>query len=237
MIFPLSGVPYDVTDELVNDYLGLADLHWRAAGQESIRRLPGIDEARRSAYRLASVPRSRNTVTVASGGRVVPWLAATGELAYTPESPPERDGLFQYGWILPSIFDPARNVCRHYWFGAQGRDDARELFDFWARARESRAERVALVHGAATADSITAPMAVYRAPARRGPGYLFIQHGSYQLVDAGEQPLLYRGDAGSGERSQLGPERRLSLPGRRGKPCLRRRGSAPDFGGCEWHGP
>ena len=42
----------------------------------------------------------------------MPWLAAEGPLAYTPESPPARDSLFQYGWVLPQVCKPHRVVCR-----------------------------------------------------------------------------------------------------------------------------
>lgn len=46
------------------------------------------------------------TGTVNGAMRVVPWLAAEGPLAYTPESPPPKDYFFQYGWILPGVLRP-----------------------------------------------------------------------------------------------------------------------------------
>jgi hypothetical protein len=46
---------------------------------------------------------------VAPDGHLVPWLAADGPLAYTPEEPPDRDYYFQYSWIIPGIFADATN--------------------------------------------------------------------------------------------------------------------------------
>jgi len=98
----------------------------------------------------------------------VPWLAASGPLAYTPETPPERDYFFQYGWIMPSIANPDAMGRRHLYFGAHHRDDADEVFDFWRAAREGRSSRVAVRHGVVTRDSVSAPIAVYRHALRRG---------------------------------------------------------------------
>lgn len=80
--------------------------------------------------------RRHSTRTVTENGCIVPWLAASGPLAYTPEDPPSSDYYFQYSWILPEIFAPAVNRRRHFYFGAQYRDDSRELFSFWESARE-----------------------------------------------------------------------------------------------------
>ena len=55
---------------------------------------------------------TRSTSTIAGDGRLVPWLAAEGRLAYRPEQPPERDYYFQYGWVLPEIF-AVRRVDAH----------------------------------------------------------------------------------------------------------------------------
>ena len=78
---------------------------------------------------------ARTVVSAGLDGRLVPWLAAGGELAYHPEAPPERDYLFQYGWGLPGVFagDIARR--RHLYFGACHRDGAREVSRFWQAAR------------------------------------------------------------------------------------------------------
>jgi Zincin-like metallopeptidase len=52
--------------------------------------------------------------TLIDSGRSVPWLAADGPLAYTPEDPPATDYLFQYSWIVPEIFDSRVNKrCHH----------------------------------------------------------------------------------------------------------------------------
>jgi hypothetical protein len=47
----------------------------------------------------------------------VPWLAAEGPLAYTPENPPATDYFFQYSWILPEIFDFKDHRRCHHYFG------------------------------------------------------------------------------------------------------------------------
>src|SRR2546425_13313388 len=39
-----------------------------------------------------------STSTVRSDGGIVPWLAAEGPLAYSPENPPESNYFFQYSW-------------------------------------------------------------------------------------------------------------------------------------------
>lgn len=130
--------------------------------------------------------------TRTSAGRLVPWLAADGPLAYTPESPPARDSSFQYGWVLPQVCRPG--LRRHTYFGAIHRDDARDVFAFWQDARRGAVARVAHHEGGLAAGSIEAPIAVYRHATRLGDeGYLFIQHGSYQFVPVDEQPELEAG--------------------------------------------
>ncbi len=132
-----------------------------------------------------------STSTKASGGRLVPWLAAEGPLAYTPELPPERDSLFQYGWVLPQVCRPG--LRRHAYFGATRREAAREVFAFWQDARRGTVDRVAHYEGTLAGSCIEAPIAVYRHNRLRGDRtYVFIQHGSYQCVPIDEQPELER---------------------------------------------
>ncbi len=50
------------------------------------------------------MPRLRFSTSTLAGEEFVPWLASTGELAYSPHSPPERDYYFQYSWVIPGIF-------------------------------------------------------------------------------------------------------------------------------------
>jgi hypothetical protein len=133
-----------------------------------------------------------STTTRTSDDRLVPWLAAEGPLAYTPESPPVRDSLFQYGWVLPQVCKPG--LRRHTYFGAIRREDAHDVFAFWQDARRGTVERVAHHEGTLAGGSIEAPIAVYRHNTRRGDmGYLFIQHGSYQCGPVDEQPELEGG--------------------------------------------
>ncbi len=91
-----------------------------------------------------------STRTVVGQDVLVPWLAANGPLAYTPETPPDRDYFFQYGWILPEIVNPESNPREHRYFGAGLRDQASEVFAFWNNARRGRRKRVHIVirHGA-----------------------------------------------------------------------------------------
>ena len=125
--------------------------------------------------------RKHSTRTITEKGRLVPWLAASGPLAYTPEDPPSSDYYFQYSWILPEIFAPAVNKRRHFYFGAQYRDDSRELFSFWESAREGRTNRVARQFGRTDAlEEIATPLAAYSVRDRLGRDlFLFVQHGSY----------------------------------------------------------
>lgn len=132
------------------------------------------------------------TCTKTSSDRLVPWLAAEGPLAYTPELPPVRNSLFQYGWVLPKVFKPG--LRRHAYFGAIRREDAHDVFAFWQNARRGAVERVACHEGTLTGDSIEAPIAVYRHDTLRGEsGYLLVQHGSYQCVPVDDQPELEAG--------------------------------------------
>jgi hypothetical protein len=136
--------------------------------------------------------RAYSTSTKASGDRLVPWLAAEGPLAYTPELPPERDNLFQYGWVLPQVCRPG--LRRHVYFGALRREAAYDVFAFWQDARRGTVDRVVHHEGTLGGSRIEAPIAVYRHNGRgRGTAYVFIQHGSYQFVPIDEQPELEAG--------------------------------------------
>jgi hypothetical protein len=160
-----------------------------AKGRAGFRR-PG--HAERS-VRPKRVPLS--TSTIARNGQIVPWLAAEGPLAYSPEAPPERDYYFQYNRILPGIFAEDTNLRRHYYFGAPLKDNARKVLSFWQMARDGAVGRVAHCLGTIEDATITAPLAVYRmASDWRGPGFVFIQHGSFQIVSVDDQPRLESGE-------------------------------------------
>lgn len=127
----------------------------------------------------------------------MPWLAASGPLSYAPEDPPDRDYYFQYSWIVPGIFADATNLRRHFFFGAPYRNQAKEIFSFWTAARQRRTTRLALCFGTVDGETVTAPVAVYAAAGEarwRGPACIFMQHGSYQIVDVADQPLLQTGE-------------------------------------------
>ena len=152
-----------------------------------------------------SVPRSRfSTSTVAASGYLVPWLAATGPLAYSPTEPPARDYFFQYSWILPGIFHPKVNLREHRYFGCYGKSESKFLFDFWDNARKGRGAGLQQYcePGLFSESEVKAPLAAYRHVRKYygTAGSLLIQHGSYQWISHEDQPhiedgqvLLYRG--------------------------------------------
>jgi hypothetical protein len=161
--------------------------------------------------RVRSGPLS--TMTVTPGGQIVPWLAAEGPLAYSPEEPPERDYYFQYGWVLPDIFAAHTNLRRHLWFGASWKEQAQELFSFWREARNGGVRRVSCCIGCITENAVTAPLAVYGPrPGWRGPQYVLLQHGSYQLVTVEDQPLVGSGEVVLYRGIQEATEFRLFRP-------------------------
>jgi hypothetical protein len=151
----------------------------------------------------AIVSKRYSTSTLIDSATCVPWLAAEGPLAYTPENPPATDYFFQYSWILPEIFDFKVHKRRHHYFGTPIRDHAKPLFEFWRQARRREVERVHMSLGSFVENRLSAPVAVYRAKLRshdESKQWLFIQHGSYQWISSADQPhveqgqvLLYRG--------------------------------------------
>ena len=144
-----------------------------------------------------------STSTLAAGADVVPWLAAAGELAYSPQMPPERDYFFQYSWIVPGVFASGTNTRRQYWFGdrRKGSPEVRLLFGFWNRARQGEYDALYLSNGMAVPTAeVTAPLAAYRHTDIHPSGsarerLILIQHGSYHIGDIQSQPLVDRGEA------------------------------------------
>ena len=129
----------------------------------------------------------------------MPWIASTGELAYTPHLPPERDYYFQYSWIIPGIFSDATNLRRHFWFGCARKDamEVRLLFAFWNKARQGEIHELFVSSGRARGNDLTAPLAAYRQPGiypSMPDSLVLIQHGSYLIVDLESQPYIDRGD-------------------------------------------
>jgi hypothetical protein len=137
--------------------------------------------------------RKYSTSTITSDGRLVPWLVAEGPLAYTPENPPSRDYYFQYGWVLPKVICSKNK--RHYYFGACLKSEAEDVFKFRNAARAGRVDHVLTRFGTNAESNIAAPIAVYRHPIGwdKKPGYIFIQHGSYQVIEQQAQPLIDKG--------------------------------------------
>lgn len=167
--------------------------------------------------------RSRYSTCTLAGEGVVPWLACAGELAYSPQSPPERDYFFQYSWVVPGVLRAGSRERRHFWFGGSSKDcpEVRLLFTFWNRARHGEFDALYVSNGMAT-ESVTALMAVYRHPdpspsARER--LIFIQHGSYLIADIKSQPYIDRGEAVSIEV--------FTMPG-----CFPSTGCLPRTSGC-----
>ena len=134
------------------------------------------------------------TSTKISSGEISPWLASEGPLSYSPESPPGRDYFFQYGWVMADILSPKSNRRSHYYFGHGLREDADDLFRFWQTARDGNAKLIYKQNGLVGAEKICAPIAVYDYEDVLGrPHFIFIQHGSYQIIPQEEQPDLREG--------------------------------------------
>ncbi len=147
--------------------------------------------------------RSKFSTSTLDGEEIVPWLASAGELAYSPNSPPERDYLFQYSWVVPGIFNSGTNRRRHYWFGDPRKDSpgVQLLLRFWNQARRGECDTLYSSNGMACSFAgATAPLAAYRHQDVRSSGLsnerlIFMQHGSYYIGDIDCQPLVDRGEA------------------------------------------
>jgi hypothetical protein len=139
--------------------------------------------------------------TVMADGRIVPWLAASGPLAYTPENPPSIKSAFQYSWVFPENFPNNR----HYYFGdlsGLGRETkswgVNLLLDFYYGAKT----RIHINYGNIIEHELSAPIACYSFIPRnkRSDYYMLIQQGSYNWCKVTTQPeikdgflYLYRG--------------------------------------------
>lgn len=146
-----------------------------------------------------ATPSRFSTSTVFGSGRAVPWLAAHGPLAYSPEQPPATDYFFQYSRILPGIFDPKVNLREHRYFGSPLKSDARFLFDFWGNTRNGNgaAQQQYSQLGVFSDIEVKEPIAAYRHVKKLydTAGAVLIQHGSYQWISVQDQPHFERGQA------------------------------------------
>ncbi len=133
-----------------------------------------------------------STNTKTDDNRITPFLSSSGELAYTPENPPDRDYFFQYGWILPNIIKGSKWKRCHHYFGNPEKSESDFLFDFWNKAREGHVKKSSLIYGQKLTNSFIAPIAIYQSEHRykEGDYYLLIQHGSYQQISKKQQPLI-----------------------------------------------
>lgn len=128
----------------------------------------------------------------------MPWLAAEGPLAYSPENPPDSDYFFQYSWLMPGVYRDKR----YYYFGKRSCLSQRysgwgiePFVDFWAKARAGKVEPIHVLMGGRCDGGFTAPIGSYRY--RTGwdnrDMYLLLQHGSHLDFDVNEQPLIKDG--------------------------------------------
>ncbi len=144
-----------------------------------------------------------STSTLIAGTEIVPWLAAAGKLAYSPESPPERDYFFQYSWVVPGILREGTNKRRHYWFGDPLKDHpkVRLLFRFWNAARRGARDPLFVSNGMAGPDvDVTAPVAAFRHHDVHPSGHaaeclILMQHGSYHIGEIESQLRIEHGEA------------------------------------------
>ena len=145
-----------------------------------------------------AVPSRFCTRTVVDSKYLVPWLAAEGPLAYSPVEPPAKDYFFQYSWILPEIFDQQVNLRQHRYFGSPLKEDARFLFDFWAKARGGGGAALQRYceFGFVSQQEVLAPLAAYHYVLEpyNTAGFVLIQHGSYQWISSEHQPFIDAGE-------------------------------------------
>ena len=131
--------------------------------------------------------KKNSTSTIDSDQTIVPWLAASGPLSYSPKNPTNNPYHFQYGWHLPNAF---KNTKRHYYFGRSrtfvdnGTHAESYLRDFWQNAVDGKCIEVFQSNGRRTVDGFIAPIACYDHLGQYefDTGYLLIQQGSYQLI-------------------------------------------------------
>jgi hypothetical protein len=143
--------------------------------------------------------RSRfSTRTIIESKHVVPWLAAEGPLAYSPAEPPAKNYFFQYTWILPELFDDNVNLREHRYFGSPIKDSASFVFDFWEKARSRGGANLQRYceFGFLSEQEVRTPLAAYQYLRRpyQTPGFMLLQHGSYQWISSEDQPLIEAGE-------------------------------------------
>jgi hypothetical protein len=137
-----------------------------------------------------NVPSSFCTVTGAN--TIVPWLAASGPMAYTPESPPKSDEAFKYGRLMPQAFKEKGDFL--YGQGEYNTEPfTGNMKMFWEAAKKGKVDRVFYQEGKRTEDGFLAPMAAYAFSMFGYPHFVLIQNGTYHVYGADEQPEIAAG--------------------------------------------
>jgi hypothetical protein len=174
------------------------DPHTRAAYlgiEKKAKKLAGHKEEEPAAAKTTATPpvtlgTEVSTSTVTEDGSTVPWLAAKGALAHTPENPPPRIDGVNFGELMPSSI---QGSWRPYQIGSAA--------GFWKAAQERNVEKVWQQNGKSpeSIDKVpdlthvdVAPAAVYRV--RGDNSYLYVcQAGNIIMVSVKDQPDLAHG--------------------------------------------
>ncbi len=132
-------------------------------------------------------------VTVDCDSLLVPWLAAAGPLAFTPDTPPEDPTVFLYNQIMADLF---KNPSREAPWGnlTEQLDGGTDAPEFWRVARTGELRKVYSSLGSIHADHFSAPIAVYEFIYFGTPFYALVQSGSYQFVTVESQPYISQGE-------------------------------------------
>lgn len=129
--------------------------------------------------------------------KLVPWLAASGPWAYSPENPPPahlRDQWSDYGRAMPALLDPGHPYGRT----AGGKTKMDDLLE---GVNTGDIKKVAIHMGELSPKGeFKAPVAIYKDNSPDGNYYL-VQNGNYQVLPIRSQPdleskgelILYRG--------------------------------------------
>lgn len=130
--------------------------------------------------------------TVTPGDRIVPWLAAKGANAYTPDQPPHDESLFDYGAVMPCVF---KNPGRYLFGGSTGFADSTlsTAPAFWRAAMASQVQCLSVFEGGNVDDRFHAPYALYHWSDSGNAKYTLMQSGSYQTFDAVDHPEVEQG--------------------------------------------
>src|SRR5262249_29164400 len=137
-----------------------------------------------------------STSTITADNKIVPWLSAEGQLAYSPFSPPSSDYYFLYNFVFPEIFSQNVNLREHHWFGdyaGKNNFNIRFLRSFWENARCGDVQPIFIYEPTHDLGDFETPISVFKHELKNVGYYLLIQHGSYLEIPISEQPMIEDG--------------------------------------------